>query len=373
MRVAISKHFDIIAIIAALAIINIVERIVVSVPGFIPLNLMLLVVGCIYAARIMLAPVPNAAAAQIPAGADGLHSAFDFANDGIVILDESLRTIYANREFRRLFQVPDAILSSQPGFADLVAFIRPSGVYQVEADGLDDFCAQRLAFVKAGNSQPLTLRLAQGVMIRCTCSVLPGGGRMLTYANITDLVNDAERLEELANIDGLTGLVNRRRFFDLAERDWGLAVRYDRAVALLMIDIDHFKAVNDTYGHDVGDAAIRQVAEICKDSKRATDVVARVGGEEFALLLPDTDLAGALIVAERIRARVAANAVPDAIAPVLLTVSIGAAQRQSGTPDFMALMKRADQWLYVAKRGGRNRVACEDPSLPSPARVTQAA
>lgn len=368
------KNFDIVAIVAGMASINIVERTLVSVPGFIPLNLMLLALGCIFATRIMLARPPETVAAALSAAeSDGLHSAFDFANDGIVLLDEQLRAIYANKEFRRLFQIPDAFLASHPGFSDMVALIRSLGIYQIEENGLDDFCAQRLAFVQAGDAQPLTLRLAQGVMIRSTCSVLPGGGRMLTYANITDLVNDAQRLENLANIDGLTGLVNRRRFFDLAARDWALATRYNRPVAVLMIDIDHFKMVNDTYGHDVGDAAISHVAAICKESKRTTDVVARVGGEEFALLLPETDLAGALTVAERIRLRVAANGLASDQGEVRLTVSIGVALRQADTPDFLALLKRSDQLLYVAKRGGRNQVAHDEPSPLPPPRLTIAA
>ena len=374
MRRSFSNHFDMIAIVISLAVINIVERFVVPVPGFMPVVLMLLVLGGVFATRMILAGKPHSAAKPCNLQDErDLHAAFDFVTDGIAVLDQNLQAIYFNKEFRRLFRVPDGFLETRPDFTEIVAHGRRSGAYQLDDNVFEEFCAQRLAFVRATNPQPVTLRLADHMTVRCTCSILPDGGRLLTYANITDLVNDAERLEELANIDGLTGLVNRRRFFELAERDWALAIRYDRAVAVLMIDIDHFKAVNDTYGHDVGDVAISHVAAICKDSKRATDVVARVGGEEFALLLPDTDLAGALIVAERIRARVAANAVPDQIVPVLLTVSIGAAQRHSGTTDFMALMKRGDQLLYVAKRGGRNRVACDEASPTGPARLTQAA
>lgn len=193
---------------------------------------------------------------------------------------------------------------------------------------------------------------------------------MLICSNITDLAHDAERLEELAHVDSMTGLVNRRRFFDVANREWLMSTRYAREIAVLMIDIDHFKKVNDNFGHDAGDAAIRHIAAICQESKRATDIVARLGGEEFAILMPETGLAGAVVLAERIRSRIAVNRLKADGGWLSLTVSIGAAERQLETADFDALLKISDQRLYDAKRAGRNVVVhAETPEGFVPASV----
>jgi diguanylate cyclase (GGDEF)-like protein len=130
---------------------------------------------------------------------------------------------------------------------------------------------------------------------------------MLTYFDITDLIRNAEQLEKLATTDPLTGLANRRHFLGALDAEWSRFQRYYRSLSILMIDIDYFKNVNDSYGHAVGDEAIRAVAEACLQGKRKSDIVGRVGGEEFAVLLPETTLTRARIVAERIRRRIAAH------------------------------------------------------------------
>ena len=287
-------------------------------------------------------------------------SALDYASEGITILDSDLRVIYSNRAFRQLFHVSDALANSQPEFAAIVACGRRAGVYELEQDKLEDFCAQRVAYVRSGNPQAVTLRLAGNSMIRFKCCVLPNGGRTLTYTNITDLVDEAKRLEELAHIDGMTGLINRRHLFALAEEEWARDARYSRPLSALMIDIDHFKNINDTYGHAVGDHAICHVATICKDSKRSTDTVARFGGEEFVLLLPETSISGATILAERIRSRVEANPFRVVNGSTRLTVSIGVSTRTTAMLAFEDMFSDSDQMLYQAKRNGRNQVAFAD-------------
>lgn len=112
---------------------------------------------------------------------------------------------------------------------------------------------------------------------------------MLTYCDISDLVRSAEQLEKLATIDSMTGLFNRRHFLALAAAEWSRFLRYQRPLSMLAIDVDHFKSVNDRYGHAVGDEAIASVAATCQQCKRASDIVGRIGGEEFAVLLPETD------------------------------------------------------------------------------------
>ena len=171
-----------------------------------------------------------------------------------------------------------------------------------------------------------------------------------------------DHLRTLATIDGLTGVYNRRYFLALAEAEWNRSRRYHRPLALLMIDIDHFKAVNDRYGHDVGDQVIAGVAKICMDGKRHSDVVGRMGGEEFAVLLPETSSAEAAVVAERLRIAVSMLVLPigDPTPSVSISVGVSDARDASQIADFL---KQADLALYEAKRTGRNRVALAKKSF----------
>lgn len=171
-----------------------------------------------------------------------------------------------------------------------------------------------------------------------------------------ELMEANRRLEELASRDSLTGIYNRRYFIELAERDLERASRTGAPVSLAMIDLDHFKLVNDTYGHLVGDEVLRLVVEIIGQSLRATDLFARVGGEELVVLMPDTPEPSALIVAERLREAIASGTRDSRSAIVPVTVSIGLATAGTPPEPLDLLLDRADQALYAAKRGGRNRV-----------------
>ncbi len=167
-----------------------------------------------------------------------------------------------------------------------------------------------------------------------------------------------KELERQASTDLLTGLFNRRAFVQTVERDLGLAERGDRNLAVIMMDVDHFKQVNDTHGHDVGDQVLVAVADVLRRCVRGTDVPARWGGEEFIVALPDCDAEDALVVAERIRATLEQTPVLTANGALAVTASFGVAgwDPNLGQPDLEAVVKRADQALYAAKRGGRNRV-----------------
>ncbi|GLH80251.1 diguanylate cyclase [Bradyrhizobium sp. SSBR45G] len=180
------------------------------------------------------------------------------------------------------------------------------------------------------------------------------------------------RLETLAIEDGLTGLANRRRFDERLMEEWGRAYREKTSLALLMIDIDHFKAFNDTYGHPAGDECLHTVASVLADeAQRSSDLVARYGGEEFALLLPNTDAAGCARLGERIRRALhEAGIVHAHNPPGIVTASIGGAvcrpgfERSAGPA---SLIESADRALYAAKDGGRDRLvmAGEVVDLPS--------
>jgi len=163
-------------------------------------------------------------------------------------------------------------------------------------------------------------------------------------------------LEQQAHTDALTGLANRRRFIEIAEAELVRARRYDTPLSLLMLDIDRFKEVNDAHGHRAGDRVLQQLARTCLEVLRNVDVVGRVGGEEFAILLPETTLQGAVDVAERLREAIGlAKVTREEGVPLRITVSIGVAAL-AGFENLDTLMSQADSALYDAKHRGRNRV-----------------
>jgi diguanylate cyclase (GGDEF)-like protein len=163
-------------------------------------------------------------------------------------------------------------------------------------------------------------------------------------------------LTRISQHDGLTGLFNRRYLTELAEREVTLARRHRRALAVLMIDIDRFKRINDTFGHDVGDRVIKAVTEACLAGVRSIDHVGRIGGEEFVCVLPETDVLAAQACAERLRQTIAGLRLPPPNNGLEFTVSVGVAVLNPEHQSWQALLKDADIALYRAKESGRNRV-----------------
>jgi len=169
------------------------------------------------------------------------------------------------------------------------------------------------------------------------------------------------RMVAAATTDGMTGLTNHRTFKERAADALARAARSRRPVTLLLTDIDHFKQVNDTHGHPVGDEVIKAVARVLSRSARNVDIVARYGGEEFAVLLEEADVDAAVVIANRIREAVKALAFDGAHGPFSVSISLGAAQFDGG--DLTALIDEADQALYAAKRAGRDRVCVAAPAV----------
>ncbi len=163
-------------------------------------------------------------------------------------------------------------------------------------------------------------------------------------------------LTHLANHDALTDLLNRRAFFEEAEAEMARARRRRHPVALMMIDADHFKSVNDHFGHHTGDEVLKQIARACREELRTDDVLGRTGGEEFAALLPGSDLAMAHRIAERVRAHVASIVVEHPEGDVTCTLSVGVVECHPWGETVADGMQRADAAMYVAKTQGRNRV-----------------
>jgi len=170
-----------------------------------------------------------------------------------------------------------------------------------------------------------------------------------------------KKLEELSNTDPLTQLANRRFLMQTLEKEFRRSVRSKQPLALIMADIDHFKRINDTCGHQQGDVVLKAVAEALTDELREYDLAARFGGEEFALLLPDTELFQAKVAAERIRKRVALLEFEGCLKEIGLTISLGvAAGPRQDIREIDDLVRLADDALYAAKREGRNRVVIAD-------------
>ena len=165
-----------------------------------------------------------------------------------------------------------------------------------------------------------------------------------------------KRLRSLASYDPLTELLNRRAFFDAFEKESKRSRRTGCPLSCAMIDVDRFKNINDTYGHLVGDAALKSVARVLKEWSRDTDYIGRYGGEEFAALLPDTNEQGAVVWAERLRYAIAGSPVFVDEAAIPITVSVGVAQQYRSTDAPEKLLDRTDQALFEAKRSGRNLV-----------------
>jgi diguanylate cyclase (GGDEF)-like protein len=170
----------------------------------------------------------------------------------------------------------------------------------------------------------------------------------------------------LATLDDLTGVYNRRTFLERLATEIARAQRYQRPLSLIMLDADHFKQVNDRYGHAAGDQVLKALIGVCLGDIRQVDFIGRLGGEEFAVGLPETALPGAESAAERLRWAVETALVTVDGGTVRFTISLGVAQLLDTGEDSEALLKRADQALYQAKSDGRNRVAVWRPPVPAP-------
>jgi diguanylate cyclase (GGDEF)-like protein len=181
-----------------------------------------------------------------------------------------------------------------------------------------------------------------------------------THRLAHELQEEKARVEILARSDFLTSLNNRRAFYESGEKELRYAQRYGHTTCLTMLDIDHFKSINDRFGHAAGDAVLRAVAALIREQLRSTDIAGRLGGEEFAVLLPEVTLDLAHEIAERLRAAIEQKEVEHVPAPIRLTASLGVVEIGNGESLEQAIA-RADAALYAAKHAGRNRVVVTAP------------
>ncbi|MFT4606753.1 MAG: diguanylate cyclase (GGDEF)-like protein [Urechidicola sp.] len=175
-------------------------------------------------------------------------------------------------------------------------------------------------------------------------------------SNILSLQKATQKLKLIASTDPLTGAFNRRHLDLVGINELSRSKRYNSSFTILMLDIDHFKAVNDTYGHDVGDEALIETVTVIKKNIRGEDLLFRLGGEEFAVMLPETSRLAAFDTAERIRIAISKIVIQTPIAPLSFTMSIGIAENTPEDDGIDLILKRADEALYQAKSSGRNKV-----------------
>lgn len=214
--------------------------------------------------------------------------------------------------------------------------------------GADDF------IVKPHHQQELIARVQAGVRLLGLQNELVSRQREVAKIN-AEVVILNRRLERLANIDGLTGVWNRRYTFEQLQRVWSLSVRHDRPLSVIMLDIDRFKKVNDTYGHKTGDAVLVSVAAILSQQVRDEDFCGRFGGEEFLIVCPETTVQEAGQLADRLRTVVESFPVPIDNGELVVTISLGVAQRFPHHTQAEDLIGEADELLYRAKQNGRNQ------------------
>lgn len=345
---------------------------------------------------------------------NALAAALDVIDLGIVLLDADLNLRAVNRAFVAMMDMPAGLLESMSRFRDLVDHAVANDLYDVPRDNLPLYLRALDKEIRLGSAAPRRIKLRDGRRMMFRCSVAPDGGRILTYVDISRelrmeaaeaaerataearfnsetmesqasylatlaeaVAESAERAEIshrllekevaerrqiemklriLATIDGLTGAFNRSETMAAAHRAFHDALQSSRDLTLVMVDVDHFKAINDRYGHAGGDHALRHLVEVLRGGIREPDFIGRLGGEEFLIALPGMPCETAGTIADRLRCLVAESPLPFGDKSIVLTVSMGAASLRPTDDSVEPVIIRADAALYRAKSGGRNRV-----------------
>jgi len=304
--------------------------------------------------------------------------------EGVLILDKQERIVLANEAFAAIVNRPSKELQGQK--ASLLKWTEPQSDSPAEShpwiaslrEG-HTLTGVRIGMAAAAGTEPTSEANAAlaGRILRVNSMPILGGdgsmrGALATFDDITAVEEKSQRLRQmlqvlqqsrdeinrqnqelqtLATTDPLTGCINRRSFFTTFESQWKSSKRYGHLISCIMVDIDHFKRINDRYGHSTGDQVLRHVAGLLKQLARDTDSVCRYGGEEFCILLPHESLEGAALAAERFRREVESKPCTE----IQVTISVGLSSIELGAKEPQELLDQADKALYFAKRSGRNR------------------
>lgn len=286
------------------------------------------------------------------------QSVLDNLPIGVLLADKELRCVYWNKQGKALFDFPDDFVLKEIPLETLMTRVAESGAYG--SGDIEQQVAKRMELIR--NFEPHTMELERrggGTMqIRGAPVVIDGAaaGFILLQEDITERKNTQHALEHLATTDHLTNLLNRRAFLDAMEKEMRRSHRYRQPLTLLMLDVDHFKRINDAYGHPSGDEVLRQIAATTRRLLRDEDLTGRLGGEEFAIALVQAPLAAAVLVAERLRKTISELVIDFEGRKISVTVSIGVAEFGADADNLSRLVTVADERLYAAKHAGRNCV-----------------
>ena len=295
---------------------------------------------------------------EVQRTASFLQAVLDNLPFGVMVVDKDIRCRYWNRQSEGLFGLPPGFVARGTPMEDVLRQVARNGIYG--PGEIEDHVARRLAIIGAFQEHALEIACADGRSLRVMgAPVMIDGhpqGMVLIQEDITERKNHQATLERLATTDHLTALLNRRAFLEGTEREIRRAHRYGQPLSLLMLDIDHFKRINDGHGHPAGDEVLRRVAAACRGLLRDEDLTGRLGGEEFAVTLVQAPLSAALLVAERLRQAIGRLEIEHAGRRIAVTASIGVAEHGAGAEGLEQLISRADERLYQAKEGGRNRI-----------------
>lgn len=280
------------------------------------------------------------------------------SEDGVVVIDSLHNIILYNDGARKIFGYSAAEVMGRH-----LNILLPDRFHLNHDQLIQDFGASPMLtkHVNERTRQVYGLRKDGSEFVTSTLILKVGEGASRCYAAIVRDISENKKTEEellrLAATDPLTGAFNRREFTALAEQESLRSHRYGRPLSVLMLDLDHFKKLNDTYGHAAGDLVLQRFTTICCNTLRNIDIFGRWGGEEFVALLPETDVDGAAVIAERLRKAVSENVLAYESHRIVFTVSIGVAQYKDAETSIDAPLGRADSAVYDAKKAGRNRIS----------------
>jgi diguanylate cyclase (GGDEF)-like protein len=295
------------------------------------------------------------------------YAVLDYVPLGVLVLDREMQVVFWNTCLEDWTEIPRAQIVGRPlreRFPHLGEPRYASRVAPLFAGGAPIILSSQLhPHLVPSRLRSGRLRVQHTVAVAVPCEEGGGFDALLALQDVTNLADAMEALrgardeaQRQAATDPLTGIANRRHFVELAERLIAQSLRYGRPCTLLVIDVDRFKATNDTHGHVVGDLVLRTIVSVLRRTLRETDLLGRLGGDEFAVLLPETSLAMALVTAERLRGAVQNEAAQSEIRDLTLTVSVGVAALDEVARSLDAIHRKADAALYEAKKRGRNRV-----------------
>ncbi|PWW02149.1 diguanylate cyclase (GGDEF)-like protein [Hoeflea marina] len=289
---------------------------------------------------------------------DRLTDAMESLPDGFVLYGADDRLLICNRRYREIYADSADLMTPGTAFADIIRIGVERGQYPDAVGNEEKWLRQRI-FEHLNPGEPIEQQLPGDRWLRIQEGRTREGGLVGFRFDITELKRQRRELTRLAWTDSLTGALNRHRFMELAETEVGRASRSGKNLAMLLIDADHFKQINDRFGHAAGDCVLQELVRRWQRVLRAEDVLGRIGGEEFCVLLPEVSVSNAMAIAERLR-RVAAD-LPVAIEGQLLnvSVSIGLTGFLGKQDSLSVMLARSDKGLYTAKDGGRNRLSLQ--------------